>query len=709
MARIPLGQFGNVVAEPVAPPSRAGLGQAINRAGQTLTNIGLQAVERDQEFARTKDANSLLDYQLAVKGLEGEFKDKIATGGLHYDQAQKEWQGAVAKIPKPKPTANSRDHAENLTRATDRLLVGSDLAIGNYSVAARNEDNRAQAGQMFDKLGKLAGLPGADIETINQQYDGIRVTLEQAGVPADQAARAVQERKDQNWANEAINKTMLAREDMGKLKQLEHDLTAKDGYYVGKLDTDKRNIVLNQVITHRIQLENRLEAHADKREAAGVRAVNTYESQIANGVPTTAADKAKLQNAVKGTTSEPAFNELLQEEVKTQAVLKMPAFQQMQFVQEKEQELLKNGGNLHQAAALNRLKQTVKKNVELLNDTPILFNANRNGVDVQPINAAEAAANPDDFAKVLSGRITEIMGMRKQQGYNVPMRPLLPEEVAQYSHALNTSSVEDQQKMLTQFFEATQSTEGYMGVMAQLAPDAPVKAQAGMLAAKDAQLETKKWFSPNKSVTSQQVAETMLRGEAIINPPKDVKAQDGSPKLSLYLPDENPLKLEFAKTVGEAYALAPNVMQSDYQAVKAYYVGKASLTGKLASDKTDVDPALVKEAVRNVVGNVTDYNGRGKVTIPWGMSETTFNDRTRAALALEITRRGIDPSLLAQSLQMGLMRVQGDNYMFTIGKDTLKDPKTGQAIVINVSKPMVVGKKAVAHGRGVTAVEDVIE
>lgn len=714
--------FGNVIAQPGPIADTSAKGRAAANLGNTIANIGgaiqdqrlekmrLDA-DRTQQLARAKDAGALLDHQLQVKRLEQDYTDRLSRGDIRHEDAQAAFDADVQALPAPKPQAQGRLAEENLKNGVRQIIEGAKLNMSARVRAAQDQDMRSQGVAQLDILGKQGSLPGADVEMINKQAEAVLPLLRQGGLTETEATRTIQNFKDANWYNQASQKGMVSRESMTALKQLEHDLTADDGFYIGKLDTEKRNQVLNQVISHRLTLENKQLQHAAKRDTAAARTMNDIDRQITSGVPATPEMWSDWANKVHGTQFEQDYKDRLDDERSVQQMLRLPIDQQLKYVQDKQAALLNGGGTVRDATNLQRLSSAVQQNVKLLQDSPLQFNANRIGTDVQSLDMTELVngESAGTMAAQIRDRVNTLSAMRKQYGDQVPMKPLLPQEAAMLASALDKSTPNEASQIFGGLYNAVSDDAAYMAAMQQVAPDSPVKAQAGMLAVKDAQLTTNThWFKPNENISSKKVADTILRGQDLIAPSKTDKATNGAPKLSLYLPEQTSLQYAFQKAVGDAYAMAPQTAEKDFQAVKAYYVGKASETGRIASSNTDIDKNIVQEAVQNVLGNVINYNGNGKVIAPWGMDESTFRDRADLAYQQAVENRGLPNTVANGKSSIGLMNNGGGTYLVTVGKAPLLDPATHQPVIINVAAPIPV-KKPLVRGRGVSGSETVME
>lgn len=115
MPRIPLGDFGNRVAEvgltPTAQPDNqignafqhlAGTGVAV--ADQALTEIDRQQrvqKAQDDALARSNAADGLIQYQVQSRQATQDIKDQIQTGQLPYTEARGVLDNALSGIKPP--------------------------------------------------------------------------------------------------------------------------------------------------------------------------------------------------------------------------------------------------------------------------------------------------------------------------------------------------------------------------------------------------------------------------------------------------------------------------------------------------------------------------------------------------------------------------------------------------------------------------------
>jgi hypothetical protein len=668
------------------PTSRrgAGTGEAAGVIADALVGVGAElraAGERERvnrvNMARAQAANALLDHEIAVRTTAEAYERKIQAGEIHYGEARKRFDEEVGKIALPPIAELDPVGRENFDKGIKRNAFTGGTALERSVEAARKDDFKSQFVGNLDRLGKLAGMPDADIDKINAQAAEFAPLATAAGLPKAVVDKAVQDFRDKNWLNHAEARAMKSRNSLSAIRALEQDLTAADGFYANRLDIERRNVVLRSVGADRLRIETKIQHEQVRREARAERVLGQIDQHIASGVPATAEMWSNWQSLVKGTPAEQEFSSRVNDEREVQAVLRKPMSEQLAFVQQREAALDTEGGTVRDRANLSRLQNAVKANVKLLQEAPLLFNANRTGEEVTPLDfaALDDEARSGEIAEQVATRMASIEAMRKEYGADVPQRPLLPQEAQALSAQLEKSTPKQQAAMFATLASAIDDPQAYRSTMQQIAPDSPVRAIAGMLATRDRTLVTDThWFREPDTVTSAKAAQTMLEGANLLDATKAQKGTDGKPKTGLFLPEDSSLQAEFQDKVGVAFAGRAGAADMAFQAVKAYYVGRAAQTGRLAADNKDIDSKLVLEAITATLGTVVDFNGNGEALAPWGMDEDTFETQVRAKLPAKLREADI-----------GLRNAGESSYYVVQGRSFLHDAN-GKPIVIDLSK-----------------------
>lgn len=685
MGKISTGNFGYSGIDPAPRPDVAPEYQAAQNLGNTAVRLGAQMGEQRQQAAAAQASNNLLDHQLAIQQHVETIRDGLATGQLDPNDARAKFDDLATTVQPRKVDYLTPEAASAYARGAQRVQSEAAFKVDNLVDLAHRQQFKDSFTQGLDKLGKLAGEPGADVPAIIEQAKTYAPVGRAAGVPPADVDTALQNWTDQTWFNDATNRAIQSTDSMKGLKALQKDLSAKDGYYIGKLDTNKRNAVLAQVTNRIDTLQNRLMHEADKREADAQRAMYEIDRQVSTGVPAPPEQMANWAQRVSGTSFAGDFKDALKDQHEVQDVLRLPPDQQVSFIQDKQADIDKNGGTVRDIANLSRIGQAVTKNINTMQQAPLLFNAQRTGQDVTALDwsALITPGGGQQFAEQLKQRSLTIAAMQKQYGATVTNKPLLPQEAAQLSGSLVNATPAQS----TQIFSALRTAAGddktYRAIIQQIAPDSPVKALAGLLASKQRDITLQRnWIASDVLASSPDVARTMLQGESLLNPGKDAKGQDGKPKASLYLPDPTAFQAAFTDRVGTAFANHSGALETAYQAAQAYYVGKADQTGRLAKNNLDIDPKILNEAITATVGTVVDYNGQGEVVAPWGMDKPAFESAVQSAWQGAVKAGQVPQFDRTQLYKFGLENDTAGTYKVKVGEKYLSFK--GRPVVLNV-------------------------
>ncbi|WP_132862778.1 hypothetical protein [Stenotrophomonas sp. ATCM1_4] len=688
MAKIPMGNFGQgATTAPVAHTRVSGQGlDAVSRAVGDLANTGMQLASRyqhqqDEEaegLARAKAANAQLDYELQVDNATRTMEDDVATGAVPYGEAMGRYRDAVGKIEVPVIEGLAEPLQLAYTRGIERTQAGGAQSMERVVRTARRADFKGQFDAALDKLGKISGMPGADISAVIDRARAFAPLAQQAGLDQAVVSKRLQDFSDAAWTTQATQRAIFGREDAGQLKQLELDLSAADGYYADKLDPEKRNALLSQVMTRQQTLADRAERAADRADAKGQRVLDQIDRQIASGVPGTPEMWTSWAGVFTDASPElkAQFNERVQSEREVQEVLRMPADKQAAYLQAADAELMAKGGTVTRKQNLDRTRTAIEAAQKQMQETPLLFNASREGGEVEPLKL-ETLASPADAWELgaqLQERAATIDAMRKRYGQSVQMAVLLPQEVKVLGDTMKQSTSKQQAEMLGQLRTAVQDDTVFNAVMQQLAPEQPVTAYAGMLATKERASVTlqKHTFSANLTAGARDVAATMLEGNRLLQGKGDNKFP---------LPPERDFREAFTSATGALFAGRAGAADVAMQAVRAYYTGQSAAEGDHSGE---VDPKRLQQAITASLGEVADVNGNGEVLAPWGMSADTFEDEAEAAFLQAARSAQLPDSVTDNFGAYGLRQISERNFYVTRGREFLSD-KEGKPLIITIT------------------------
>lgn len=685
---------------PLVDDSGRLLGAAGSGFASELGDAADQSYIQDKNMARAQAANAVTDHELAVKQTLLTTQQAIADGTIPYGQAQDKFNTALQNVKAPE-IANLDDIAQqSYQRSIQRNVATAQFALQGSVATARKADFQDQFGQALDKLGKLAGMPEADIGDINSKADAFRPLAIEAGLRPEIVDKALQNFKDQNWLNDATQRSMFAKQSMPALKELQSDLTSADGYYAGKLDTQKRDIVLRGVLNDQQVLQNRMEHEQDKRESKAERAVFQMNEQISSGIPAPMAMWEQLQQTVKGTSVEPDFQDLLKGEQTVQQVLREPLDQQMAYVQQRSAQLENQGGTLHDRANLMRLQTAVNQNVQLMQKQPLLFAAGRNGTDPQPMDLS-TVGTPDGNAQItqtINDRMSTLSALRKQYGPQVGLAPLLPQEVGQVASQLENATPQDRAKTLTGLRDAFGNDDAYQAVMRQVAPNRPAVAIAGQMVGNSSPASTPVWFDRNLAPKLSDV-QTVLQGEALLNPTSADKEKGGIKSVIPMPPEKDSqsssgLESAYASAAGDLFRDRPQLGDAHYAVYRNAYAAlsaqKGDMSGVLDTDRSNA-------ALKIALGQTHDFNG-SSVVVPPGMDPSRFEGLVHNAVAMNAQSAGAGKDWESRISGYGLREIGGlgsGRYELLNGNQVIARPDGRGPFMIDLKGQYTPGAGAV--------------
>ena len=677
-------QFGNAV--PSVQTSIAdtrGVGRewvSIQEAADVVKNIAFQEINTKR---RLSFQNGILEHEIFSQNAANRVREKVARGEIGFEKTVEEYRKEVSKY---NATDLGLPHAqmELLNLRKKQQIEGQAQSLAVYAKRMGVEAAKSEFLKGLDNLSKVSAYPDYD-----GQLESLHAVAEEdlgnqaiaGGLPKSYVESEIRRFKENSWTQHAKSRLVQNPRNVEALKSLQSDLM-EDGFYDGKLSPDRINGLLAGVTNQLTRTEYKDQQLQKKVDAASRKVLDDIEKQISTGIPATAEMWSSWADVVEGSQYEHEFDRLAAVETNVQWLLTKPIQEQKEYLRERETLLKSGGGDLKDIQNYNRMKSAVINNIKQLQNDPLMFGQARSGDQVPPLQL-EGILDPSLrplIASQIDDRITTIRALQEQYGPQVKMRPLLPQEVSALSSALESSPPKVQGDLLSALRKSMNDDQAYMATMQQIAPDAPVKALAGMLMAKERNLALEKnWFSDDLSVTSGNVAQTLLVGESILNKTKEQKQSDGSNK-GFPIPPQIDFDASFSSAVGDAFAGRPDAYNFAMQGVRAYYVGKSAQEGDLSGI---VDSSRMKHSVRAVLGNVVDLNGNGYVFAPWGMDPSEFEDKSSEAFQFEMRSRGMND--LANRFDLfGLKNLSENRYFVLQGRNYLLD-NNGEPVVIELA------------------------
>lgn len=253
------------------------------------------------------------------------------------------------------------------------------------------------------------------------------------------------------------------------------------------------------------------------------------------------------------------------------------------------------------------------------NSDPIAWAA-QNGYTVKPIDWK----NRQDSQGELSHRGNIARQLNEQYGTRHAI--LTNTEADDLTQTLNDGSEEEQLTALKTLADGINEPSDYAATLQQIRPDSPATIVAGSLIGMDRVQRTPGIFQDSiNAVRGIDVARTILKGEAILNPSKAELGQNGK-STGVALPAG--LNQAIYGEIGDALAGDMQTEQGVVSAVRAYYAAKMD---KAKAAGNGVQDTLLSEAIQSITGGITEHAGK-KVVMPFGMNETDFLDQAEAKL-----------------------------------------------------------------------------
>lgn len=296
--------------------------------------------------------------------------------------------------------------------------------------------------------------------------------------------------------------------------------------------------------------------------------------------------------------------------------------------------------------------------------------------DFQPLDLTDA----DKLAGSIAARIGPAKALRDSLG--TPYRLLSADEAKALGSSFNAFDVANKAAALGALAQQLPAAE-YGQVIAALKDKSPTVAIAGRIMGngRAAEIGTQGslWWKSPVHMDASDIAETMLRGDALLHPTDADKASLGAAKFAM--PSDSAtsgLRSQWADVVGNAYRGDGEGEAQAYQAFRAMYAGLASQAGK---NDGILDQQLATTAARAVVGNVGDWHSK-KVLPPYGMDFNAFKD---AAESQWQTVRAKVPGADAQDLDSyDLDRLGEGVYAVSNGASPLTD-ENGRPVILRIA------------------------
>ncbi|ECF1701249.1 hypothetical protein E1B77_09910 [Salmonella enterica subsp. enterica] len=377
--------------------------------------------------------------------------------------------------------------------------------------------------------------------------------------------------------------------------------------------------------------------------------------------PPTQEDFVKAYGYHDGVAQHAEFEKLQQLGADIGAVKNLPVESQVALL--KEREPVPGEGFAAASSRQDSLTQAVQHVNKARRDDPIRYAQEQQqatALDVSNLNA---------FSTGLAERANTAPEIARQ--YQTPLAVFSKDEAAMLTQMLKDAPVSQQVAYLNTMQESIKNPILYKSALQQITGGGPSFGVAGLIMGKPGNVVTEKnTFSADITVSPQDAARTILEGAPAR---KGAKGSKGIP-----MPKDSDTRMTFSSEVGDAFAGDAQGAEDAYQVALDYYAGKAQRNGDISGV---IDPALFKEAVAVATGGIYDYNGMGKVMLPWGMDADTFDKQVGYAWKEQV----VDKGLRLDPVQYGLQSHGDGRYLVRAGTGYLSD-NDGNPVILDLNK-----------------------
>lgn len=671
MARIPLGNFGNAIAQP-APAVRAvpgaydNGGAGLKQVGDALMQEGAQLLAEERQQAllltRAKAANAVLDREITVKAIGQDISQQVEAGTLHYDEAPKVLKQRMGELGMPDMTGMDPVTAENFSKGIKRADFHGEGLITGAIQKARQADFRTQTDGLLDKLGKQASLPGADPAKLTEQIAG----MDEIGQRAYGAgwAKKKQDWVDGNWDAHLNQKAMTVRDSLIGIADLEKQIT--EGQYADKLDSNRRNSIIAKLEGYRTAKIQRDEAAASRADRLAERAMKRAEAEF--NTFQTLADKGTILSPeyidratrmTAGTPYQQGIKALAQQARETGGLASQPVAAQEAMLTQVDTLIAQRG----RTPELDKRREQIQK-VLTGSQSDLKANGLRAGLergvikDMAPLDVS----TPEAFAASAAARLSQAEQVSQWAGK--PVSPLDSREAEQVRGMLDA-------------LPPKAKSQAVATIAAAVGPRL-AGAMATQIEKQDKPLALAFATAGSLTAAGRYTSELILKGATAI--------KDGA-----VMKDDKKVTGWRATIAQELDGVLFNEVAAAAAKDAAYYIA----AGLAQENGGSLSASKLRSAVRLAVdGDIIEHKGK-KLLIPPGWSEDDFAKGLRnAASSSDLMKQAPDGKVRAGGVEMPAAEfattIPGQELIYA-GPGRYAVIVKGRPVTNSAGKPIIVG------------------
>jgi hypothetical protein len=608
--RIPIGSFGNVIAEPQrqAQVSQSDpIGQAVSNLGKTVGGIAEDMQQAVLVKQRSQAALTAATLTEDMHSIHDEIGRSVAEGAVPADRAIPEYKKRVGELISERTQGLTNDQRlqidSHLIKASGTLERNlNDVAIARTQ--SETEANLMSMGEQFQRRA-MRDLPGS-IEQFNNAVDALG--------PKTRWDPAKQSTIKQTFAEGATfnfaNATLEGAAQTGNLELVRAARAKLESPEFEAIDPHKRTMLIvkayayeNGILDANARAAAKVSQEQKVRENVATTVYNKYFDQVDSGVFLSMQASNELATATAGTS----LAEKAQELVQSQA--KVAGFASLSIPQQKAELERMTAAGADRNAGLNDIELSVLRqrekiaaaSIKAAEENPWKAAQQRSVIKDAPI---ANIANTEDAQRIIAERMKNIDIVEGWAGRKIS--PLQPEEA-------------DTLGRLVRMLPESQRGAAIANISAVLTDPGRVDALAEQIDKKDRVLGIALSLGKAMTTEGRYVQELLFRGEQAIKD-KTVKV-DGH--------DESGWRADIVKKIGDAYI---NPKARDRAIDAAYYI-KAGLT----AEKKFKDE--ISNAVNLATGGIGKNHDGSSLLLPYGMKEEDFSKRVQAIQPADLAKQ----------------------------------------------------------------------
>lgn len=318
------------------------------------------------------------------------------------------------------------------------------------------------------------------------------------------------------------------------------------------------------------------------------------------------------------------------------------------------------------------LDQAIRTVNKIRETDPIQFSIDREQVNTLDFSTIRALTDS------LNQRSTQVTDIAK--GYQTPLTIFSAQEQAILSQLLDKAPASQKIEYLDAIRQGLKDNNSYSAALKQISTSDTSLAVAGIIMNKPSRITTQhNRFNSDITVTPTEAAQLIVQGSSVR------KADEGVEKF--IFPKDTELRETFSDEVGEVFADDIGGAKKAFEVAKDVY---AALMSKKGDINGELDKDAWTQAINIATGGIHDYQGMGKIMLPWGMSSDEFDK------AVKNEWNSIAPTLNTNYVKYGnsylpffqLKNLRESEYLIIHGSGPLRD-KNGQLVIIDVSQEKI--------------------